>query len=85
MYTNQPTIIYQIQLKTVINIQKILKFEYLTGASYTPEYYINIRTGTHYFPKSVGTIGVEPSNRVKYGLNKIEETRNESGGNDTVR
>lgn len=41
-----------------------------------------MRTGTHYFPKSVGTIGFESSNRVKYGLNKIEETKNEFGGND---
>ncbi|KAL9699894.1 hypothetical protein quinque_003335 [Culex quinquefasciatus] len=23
------------------------------GCSYTPEYYINIRTGTHYFPKGL--------------------------------
>lgn len=45
----------------------------LTGASYTPpEYYINMRTGTHYFPKGVNTLAIEAT-RYKFGLNKIEE------------
>lgn len=43
------------------------------GATYTPpEYYINMRTGTHYFPKSVNTLAIE-AQRYKFGLNKIEE------------
>ncbi|CAD7077277.1 unnamed protein product [Hermetia illucens] len=43
------------------------------GASYTPpEYYINMRTGTHYFPKGVNTLAIEAT-RYKFGLNKIEE------------
>ncbi|XP_058833760.1 uncharacterized protein DDB_G0283357 [Topomyia yanbarensis] len=54
------------------------------GCSYTPEYYINIRTGTHYFPKGLttcsGGTGVgsgsgtyENGNKFKCGLNRIEE------------
>ncbi|XP_055379416.1 putative uncharacterized protein DDB_G0282133 isoform X2 [Condylostylus longicornis] len=43
------------------------------GTTYTPpEYYINMRTGTHYFPKNANALGVELS-RQKFGLNKIEE------------
>ncbi|XP_028899123.1 uncharacterized protein LOC105216900 isoform X2 [Zeugodacus cucurbitae] len=43
------------------------------GAIYTPpEYYINMRTGTHYFPKSVNSLAIE-AQRYKFGLNKIEE------------
>uniref|UniRef100_T1GLA2 Uncharacterized protein n=1 Tax=Megaselia scalaris TaxID=36166 RepID=T1GLA2_MEGSC len=34
--------------------------------------YINIRTGTHYFPKSINTLAIE-TQRFKFGLNKIEE------------
>lgn len=46
------------------------------GASYSPEYYINIRTGIHYFPKGNATI--DPgSNRFKSGLNRIEEKLDE--------
>ncbi|XP_037049316.1 serine-rich adhesin for platelets isoform X2 [Bradysia coprophila] len=41
------------------------------GATYTPEYYINMRTGTHYFPRGVSSV-VEQS-RHKFGLNKIDE------------
>ncbi|XP_055620668.1 uncharacterized protein LOC129764977 isoform X2 [Toxorhynchites rutilus septentrionalis] len=54
------------------------------GCSYTPEYYINIRTGTHYFPKGltgctgIGAAGIvgggfENGNKFKCGLNRIEE------------
>ncbi|XP_055528642.1 uncharacterized protein LOC129720839 isoform X2 [Wyeomyia smithii] len=57
------------------------------GCSYTPEYYINIRTGTHYFPKGLtacsGGAGVgaggaagggfDNGNKFKCGLNRIEE------------
>lgn len=43
------------------------------GTIYTPpEYYINMRTGTHYFPKSVNSLAIE-AQRYKFGLNKIEE------------
>lgn len=50
------------------------------GASYSPEYYINIRTGIHYFPKGNATI--DPgSNRFKSGLNRIEEKLDEVGSN----
>lgn len=45
------------------------------GASYTPEYYINMRTGTHYFPSrgvSSAAVTIEQS-RQKFGLNKIDE------------
>lgn len=45
---------------------------YLKGPGTTPEYYINMRTGTHYFPRGVNPI-IEP-NRSKYGLNKIDES-----------
>ncbi|CRK86932.1 CLUMA_CG000753, isoform A [Clunio marinus] len=46
------------------------------GASYSPEYYINIRTGIHYFPK--GNAAIEAgSNRFKSGLNRIEEKNDE--------
>lgn len=42
-------------------------------AGYTPpEYYVNMRTGTHYFPKSVNSLAIE-AQRYKFGLNKIEE------------
>jgi len=37
-----------------------------------PEYYINMRSGTHYFPKSVNSLAVE-AQRYKFGLNRIEE------------
>ncbi|XP_030384185.1 uncharacterized protein LOC115631545 isoform X1 [Scaptodrosophila lebanonensis] len=37
-----------------------------------PEYYINMRTGTHYFPKSVNSLAIE-AQRYKFGLNRIEE------------
>lgn len=45
------------------------------GCSYTPEcYYINIRTGTHYFPKGVvHPLGIDNGNRFKCGLNRIDE------------
>ena len=46
------------------------------GASYSPEYYINIRTGIHYFPKGNTTIDAS-SNRFKSGLNRIEEKLDE--------
>lgn len=43
------------------------------SAIYTPpEYYVNMRTGTHYFPKSVNSLAIE-TQRYKFGLNKIEE------------
>ncbi|XP_037887393.1 uncharacterized protein LOC119636216 isoform X2 [Glossina fuscipes] len=43
------------------------------GNGYTPpEYYINMRTGTHYFPKSINSLAIE-AQRYKFGLNKIEE------------
>lgn len=47
------------------------------GATYTPEYYINMRTGTHYFPRGVASAGgpnAIDKNRQKFGLNKIDET-----------
>ncbi|KAH8415962.1 hypothetical protein KR222_005382 [Zaprionus bogoriensis] len=38
-----------------------------------PEYYINMRTGTHYFPsRSVNSLAIE-AQRYKFGLNRIEE------------
>ncbi|XP_017120227.1 LOW QUALITY PROTEIN: uncharacterized protein LOC108141389 [Drosophila elegans] len=37
-----------------------------------PEYYINMRSGTHYFPKSVNSLAIE-AQRYKFGLNRIEE------------
>lgn len=45
--------------------------------SYSPEYYINIRTGIHYFPKGNTTTGTDASNRFKSGLNRIEEKNDE--------
>jgi hypothetical protein len=46
------------------------------GASYSPEYYINIRTGIHYFPKGNASADAG-SNRFKSGLNRIEEKNDE--------
>lgn len=46
------------------------------GASYSPEYYINIRTGIHYFPKGNATVD-SGANRFKSGLNRIEEKHDE--------
>lgn len=38
-----------------------------------PEYYINMRSGTHYFPsRSVNSLAIE-AQRYKFGLNRIEE------------
>jgi hypothetical protein len=47
------------------------------GASYSPEYYINIRTGIHYFPKGNAATIDPASNRFKSGLNRIEEKHDE--------
>lgn len=59
-----------------VNREKILHnskcFLSRSGASYSPEYYINIRTGIHYFPKGNATI-----DRFKSGLNRIEEKHDE--------
>lgn len=49
------------------------------GTSNAPEYYINMRTGTHYFPRGVNGVAAVERNCQKFGLNKIEETANESG------
>lgn len=49
------------------------------GTSNAPEYYINMRTGTHYFPRGVSGVAAVERNCQKFGLNKIEETANESG------
>ncbi|KAL5274972.1 hypothetical protein ACFFRR_001150 [Megaselia abdita] len=40
--------------------------------SASPEYYVSVRTGTHYFPKSINNLAIE-TQRYKFGLNKIEE------------
>ena len=55
----------------------------LGGCSYTPEYYINIRTGTHYFPKCISS--ADSANRFKCGLNRIEEKNGEINVDDEVR
>lgn len=53
-----------------------IEFPHIGGASYSPEYYINIRTGIHYFPK--GSTTIDPNtNRFKSGLNRIEEKHDE--------
>ncbi|KAJ6643991.1 hypothetical protein Bhyg_08956 [Pseudolycoriella hygida] len=50
------------------------------GATYTPEYYINMRTGTHYFPRGVSSVVAVEQSRHKFGLNKIDEgTGSEAG------
>lgn len=42
-------------------------------AAAAPEYYINMRSGTHYFPsRSVNSLAIE-AQRYKFGLNRIEE------------
>lgn len=53
-------------------------FIVLIGASNTPEYYINMRTGTHYFPRNINGVAAVERNRQKFGLNKIEETAAEN-------
>ena len=48
------------------------------GCSYSPDsYYINIRTGIHYFPKGNATANDAGNNRFKSGLNRIEEKNDE--------
>lgn len=56
-----------------------IKF-FLGGCSVAPEcYYINIRTGTHYFPKGQGhPLGTDNANRFKCGLNRIDEKQAET-------
>lgn len=83
--------IYKISILTIpiklLNCYLII----LGGCSYTPEcYYINIRTGTHYFPKGVGgahPLGNDNGNRFKCGLNRIDEKQIEytGGSEDKVR
>lgn len=46
---------------------------FVSGATNTPEYYINMRTGTHYFPRGVNGVAAVERSRQKFGLNKIEE------------
>lgn len=58
-------------ISTIINCNGKLYSQ--TGATYTPEYYINMRTGTHYFPRGVSSVAIEQS-RQKFGLNKIDES-----------
>ena len=53
--------------------------------SYSPEYYINIRTGIHYFPKGNNTTGTDASNRFKSGLNRIEEKNDEVSNEEWVK
>lgn len=48
------------------------------GTTNTPEYYINMRTGTHYFPRGVNAVAAVERSRQKFGLNKIEETVGET-------
>lgn len=48
------------------------------GTTNAPEYYINMRTGTHYFPRGVNAVAAVERSRQKFGLNKIEETVGES-------
>lgn len=48
-------------------------FTSFPGATYTPEYYINMRTGTHYFPRGVSSVVAVEQSRHKFGLNKIDE------------
>lgn len=48
------------------------------GTTNAPEYYINMRTGTHYFPRGVNGVAAVERSRQKFGLNKIEETVGET-------
>lgn len=48
------------------------------GTTNAPEYYINMRTGTHYFPRGVNAVAAVERSRQKFGLNKIEETVGET-------
>lgn len=56
----------------------------LGGCSVAPEcYYINIRTGTHYFPKGTQggvahPLGIDNANRFKCALNRIDEKQAET-------
>uniref|UniRef100_A0A336MZJ1 CSON009102 protein n=1 Tax=Culicoides sonorensis TaxID=179676 RepID=A0A336MZJ1_CULSO len=53
---------------------------FIGGGSVAPEcYYINIRTGTHYFPKGAAhPLGIDNASRFKCGLNRIDEKQAES-------
>lgn len=69
--------IYKTARKLYSTAHKKLRFFFFAGgASYSPEYYINIRTGIHYFPKGNATIDPGAS-RFKSGLNRIEEKNDE--------
>lgn len=46
------------------------RFHHAGATTCTPEYYINMRTGTHYFPRAAAA---HDANRVKFALNKIDE------------
>lgn len=56
----------------------------LAGTSNAPEYYINMRTGTHYFPRGVTGVAAVERNCQKFGLNKIEETASEAAATTTT-
>lgn len=66
------------------NINQIFSFirrknkNKITGTTNTPEYYINMRTGTHYFPRGVNGVAAVERSRQKFGLNKIDEAAAES-------
>lgn len=53
-------------------------FHFEIGTTNAPEYYINMRTGTHYFPRGVNAVAAVERSRQKFGLNKIEETVGET-------
>uniref|UniRef100_A0A182NV23 Uncharacterized protein n=1 Tax=Anopheles dirus TaxID=7168 RepID=A0A182NV23_9DIPT len=50
-YVIERNILAQHGTASLAHIVIIFNPSYAGGCSYTPEYYINIRTGTHYFPK----------------------------------
>lgn len=58
----------------------LLQIISLGGCSVAPEcYYINIRTGTHYFPKGAAhPLGIDNANRFKCALNRIDEKQAET-------
>lgn len=59
-------------------------FRILGTTNNAPEYYINMRTGTHYFPRGVNAVAAVERSRQKFGLNKIEETVGETMCTTTI-
>lgn len=69
---------YYFHVKCMRKSMLLSFFFFSTGTTNTPEYYINMRTGIHYFPRGVNGVAAVERSRQKFGLNKIDETVGET-------